>query len=459
MADTPDVNNDQLMPTGHPPAGADIVDDERSEGAASSRFDAPIRYADIRRSFNTARALAAILIAGGSAFAWSRGFQTSPWVLLAVLAVLVDALRRRRRGDHALPLLLIDVTAIGVALLIRGNTPSLEVIAFAYIVTASLLLLSLRRSLWVIVYAASWAIPVALWAPVVQGNKPDGTEEFAIEAFGVAIFVAVIIQLLVSTRHALFTAAQVQHEALKTERRAGALKNEFVSMVSHELRTPLTSIAGFADTLREAWEELSEAEIDEFLTIMRRETGHLSDLVEDILVIPRLEAGHLRLEPTELDLRSEAFLAAEMVFQHTNTEFSISVPGGVIVYADQIRLKQVLRNLLENARKYGGDQVLVEGEAESGFYVVAVSDNGPGVPERHRERIFDHFEQLSKGDARSDQGVGLGLPIARTLVRAMGGELWYEDRFPTGSRFRFTIRLHRSAAAVDDTSAENSQVA
>ena len=366
-----------------------------------------------------------------------------------MLAVLADALWRRRRGDHALPLLLIDVTAAGVVLLIRGNTPSLEAIAFAYVVTASLLLLSLRQSFLVIAYAAAWAIPIALWAPLVEGTSPGGTEEFAIEALVGAVFVSVIIQLLVSTRRALFAAAQVQREALATERRAGALKNEFVSMVSHELRTPLTSIAGFADTLREAWEQLTDDEIDEFLTIMRRETGHLSDLVEDILVIPRLEAGHLRLEPTELDLRSEAFLAAELVFQHTNTEFSISVPGGVIVYADQVRLKQVLRNLLENARKYGGDQVLVEGEAEAGFYVVAVSDNGPGVPETHRERIFDHFEQLSKGDARSDQGVGLGLPIARTLVRAMGGELWYEDRFPTGSRFRFTIRLHRSSLPGD----------
>jgi signal transduction histidine kinase len=249
-----------------------------------------------------------------------------------------------------------------------------------------------------------------------------------------------------STRHALFAATQAQREALETERRAGALKNEFVSMVSHELRTPLTSIAGFADTLRDSWPLLSAKEIDEFLAIMRRETGHLSDLVEDILVIPRLEAGHLRLEPTDLDLREETFAAAQMVFQRSNTEFSVSVPGGVVVRADAVRLKQVLRNLLENARKYGGDQILVEGDVDGDRYVVSVCDNGPGVPEADRERIFDHFEQLTKGDARSDQGVGLGLPIARTLVRAMGGDLWYEDRFPTGSRFRFTVRLNRSAS-------------
>jgi signal transduction histidine kinase len=405
------------------------------------------------------RAIAAIGMTLAAMYGWSLGISSAPWVMAAVAVIAVDALRRRTRGDHALPLLLLDITAIGTALVLRGDTPSIEAVAVAYFVTASLLLLGLTKAIWVMLYAAVWIAPIVLWAPLLEGTAPNGSQELGIEIATVLTFIAVIGQLLVSARHALFAAAQVQHEALETERRAGALKNEFVSMVSHELRTPLTSIAGFADTLRDSWAGLSESEIDEFLTIMRRETGHLSDLVEDILVIPRLEAGHLRLEPTDLDLRSEAFAAAQLAFQRSDVEFSVSVPGGVVVHADEIRLKQVLRNLLENARKYGGDQVLVEGEADGGFYTVSVCDNGPGVPERHRERIFDHFEQLTKGDARSDQGVGLGLPIAQTLVRAMGGDLWYEDRFPTGSRFRFTIRLHRSAPHVDGTTPASSQVA
>jgi signal transduction histidine kinase len=71
------------------------------------------------------------------------------------------------------------------------------------------------------------------------------------------------------------------------------------------------------------------------------------------------------------------------------------------------------------------------------------------VPETHREKIFEHFEQLTKGDSRSDTGVGLGLPIARRLVRAMGGDLWYESRFPIGARFCFTVPLGRIAADAD----------
>ena len=112
---------------------------------------------------------------------------------------------------------------------------------------------------------------------------------------------------------------------------------------------------------------------------------------------------------------------------------------GVRMQADPKRVQQVVRNLLENARKYGGDQVLVEGFAHGEQYVLVVSDNGPGVPDGSANQIFEHFEQLSKGDSRSSSGIGLGLPIARRLARAMGGDVWYERRFPTGSRFCFSM--------------------
>jgi two-component system phosphate regulon sensor histidine kinase PhoR len=272
------------------------------------------------------------------------------------------------------------------------------------------------------------------------------------ETLATLIFIAIIAQLLISAGQSLHAAIERQRAALESERRASQLKDEFVSMVSHELRTPLTSIAGFTDTLRESWQRLSPEEIDEFLVIMRREAAHLNNLVEDILVIPRLEAGHLRLDATDLDLRAEAFRTGQLVFQDTDREFAVAIPGGVVVYADQVRLEQVLRNLLENAFKYGGDQVLIEGEAQADHYRVVVSDNGPGVPEADQQRIFEHFEQVTKGDARSDQGVGLGLPIARTLARAMGGDLWYEPRFPIGSQFCFTIQLAQAKASPDATS-------
>ncbi len=100
---------------------------------------------------------------------------------------------------------------------------------------------------------------------------------------------------------------------------------------------------------------------------------------------------------------------------------------------------------MENARKYGGDQILVEGFVMGDQYLIIISDNGPGVPDEATLKVFEKFEQLSKGDARESTGIGLGLPIARRLARAMGGDVWYERRFPTGARFCYSLPLRAGA--------------
>jgi signal transduction histidine kinase len=412
----------------------------------AQRFSAPIPYREVRRGYNTMRALAAAIVAAAALASALEGPSGAVWVVVLAATVAADAVWRRSHGTSALPLLVVDVVATGGGLLAMGHTPSVEAAAFAYLVTASLLVLSMDRAAVVVVAAALLMVPIIGFAP--EPADP-GRSEAVLELLTIVALISVTAQLLVSTGKALHAAGESQAEALAAERRTGELKNEFVSMVSHELRTPLTSIAGFADTLRDHWDKLSRDEIIEFLTILRGEAGHLGNLVEDILVIPRLEAGQLRLDVTEMDLSSEAFATSQLVFQEGTKEFSIAIPGGVTILADPVRVKQVLRNLMENARKYGGDQVLVEGEPLGDLYQVVVSDNGPGVPETHREKIFEHFEQLTKGDSRSDTGVGLGLPIARRLVRAMGGDLWYESRFPIGARFCFTVPLGRIAADAD----------
>lgn len=257
--------------------------------------------------------------------------------------------------------------------------------------------------------------------------------------------VAVPVLGLVAIAASLWFAARANLRVRRAEaaaEEAHSIKNDFVAMVSHELRTPLTSIAGFADALISGWRELPEDEVDEFLTYVHKQSLYLGDLVEDVLVIPRLEAGRLRFRPQLFDLGKIVHEVTELlVATDSERDVVVSMPTGVMVEADPKRVQQVVRNLLENARKYGGEQVLVEGFGYGDHYVVVVADNGPGVPDVSVERIFDHFEQLSKGDARSSSGIGLGLPIARRLARAMGGDVWYERRFPTGSRFCFSLPL------------------
>jgi len=396
---------------------------------------APINYEDVSASYNTVRAIGAGLIIGVGVAGWIGGIESFAYLGVVAALVAIHALFERRRGTNASAPLLVDATMLGIVGLILGFVGGFHGAVSVYLVAGSVLLLPFMRALAVIAYTMAWTAPVLLLEPF---NPTD--ETLVIELAAITAGAIIVGRLLFATGQALFAAERRHRDALEAERRAVELKDEFVSMVSHELRTPLTSIGGFADTLHESWAKLPPKEVDEFLVIMRGEANHLSNLVEDILVIPRLEAGRLRLEPATIGLREEAYAVSRLVFAGITREVQIDVPADVNVTADPDRLRQIFRNLLENARKYGGDQVLIAGERMGDEYKVVIADNGPGIPVEDRQRIFEHFEQAVKGDARSE-GVGLGLPIARKLARAMGGDLWFEPRFPTGAQFLFTIDL------------------
>lgn len=407
-----------------------------------ARLHAPVDYGDVRTRVNTVRAGAALAMIGLSIAIWAREGTPTVVGLAAGGLFLADALWRRSHSSPAVYFLLVDATLAGGLSLLHNASPLAALAAFLYIVTGALLLLRPLLASAVIGYIAAWTAIGTLAGPHL--DETTGLLHGALtESAIVGAFTVLIITLLVSAVQALNESTRRHQMALAAERRAVELKDEFVSMVSHEFRTPLTSLAGFSETLRANWDELDPAEIEEFLIIMRQEAHHLSDLVEDILVIPRLEAGRLRLHLEELDLAGEIHAMARLVFADTGMDVDIAIPGGVMVRADRGRVGQVLRNLMDNSRKYGGDQVQIEGEAGSDTYIVSVSDNGPGIDQEDSERIFEHFEQTSKGDARTDQGVGLGLPIARKLARAMGGDVWYVPRFPIGASFRFSMHLSR----------------
>ena len=410
---------------------------------------APIDYDEIRRPYNTARALGAAAFAV-AAIVWTIAADRPIGALFTVAAVVIalDALFHIRTSARPLAGILIDATFIGMALVLRGPAPGIQGVAVMTILVTSALILTPRRAIATVLYLLSWVGTVWLLAEFTSFGFVGVVESktWLLDGLTAITLVAVTWWVLVLSVLRILAGQKRQEEALAQERRAVQLKNEFVSMVSHELRTPLTGIAGFTDTLSDTWTNLPTSEVDEFLSIMGHEADHLSNLVEDILVIPRLEAGQLRLDMEELDLATETHTVAEMVVP--SLDYSVTIPSGVIVSADRTRLRQILRNLLENANKYGGDQVLIDGELGGpGRYAVSVSDNGSGVDPTDQERIFQHFEQLSTGDGRLQQGVGLGLPIARKLARAMGGDLWYEDRFPVGSRFKFTVPIASALGA------------
>jgi signal transduction histidine kinase len=282
----------------------------------------------------------------------------------------------------------------------------------------------------------------------------DGAVTDAIVWFTALVFLSGVALSLTAAATTVFHSRRHQKSALDEVRKASEMKNQFVSMVTHELRTPLTNIAGFTDTLAESWRELPEDDIDEFLRIIVSESEHLTNLVEDVLAIPRLEAGRLLLEVTDFQLRPAAFKVADLLFpEGGDRSASVSIGGNVMVAADPNRVEQVLRNLLENARKYGGDQVTIEAVPLGDEWQIIVSDTGPGLPIEDRDRIFAAFEQVNSGDARTETGFGLGLAVAKNLVEAMQGRIWYEPGFPVGARFCFTLPS-AAATSADGTTSE-----
>ncbi|MGZ4333248.1 MAG: GAF domain-containing protein [Gaiellaceae bacterium] len=225
---------------------------------------------------------------------------------------------------------------------------------------------------------------------------------------------------------------------ISAEHAVEQMKSDFVSTVSVELRTPLTSIYGFAQTLLREDVEFSDAERRTFLDFIARESERLTTIVDALLNVARLDTGDLAvsLEPTNVAaiVHDVVEVAAGSANGH---RFVAQVASDeCVAQADPEKLRQVLEQLVSNAVKYspGGGTVTVSALRRADIVEVAVLDEGVGIPASERDRIFSKFYKAGSG-----QGTGLGLFIARGLVREMGGHLWVESEEGEGSRFAFEL--------------------
>jgi signal transduction histidine kinase/HAMP domain-containing protein len=212
---------------------------------------------------------------------------------------------------------------------------------------------------------------------------------------------------------------------------AEQIKKNLLAIVSHELRTPLTAIKGYATSLLETDVELDEELQEHCLRRIVEEGDRMADLVTSLLEMSQVEAGTLKLTPSlcRLDRLVEQVVEAERA--HIRVKIPEQVP---LLYLDQRRIEVVLRNLIENARRYAGAGADIEifagyeqRPADRGLYL-SITDNGPGLPPHLTERIFDRFYQVDGGRERSSSGVGLGLAICRGFIEAHGGRIWAENR-------------------------------
>lgn len=230
------------------------------------------------------------------------------------------------------------------------------------------------------------------------------------------------------------------------DRELDRMKSSLVSTVSHELRTPLAAIKGYASTLLAEDVEWDHASQHEFLTIISDESDRLTNLVNNLLDLSRIEAGSLKLSREKCDIEATIRRAMKQSHLASGNRFEIQVdPNLPTLYADPPRLESILRNLIENAVKYGGSdaKITVHVGTEQKDFVFRVTDTGPGIPEQERERVFESFYRVDDSLARLTSGAGLGLAICQGLVRAHGGRIWVETD-ASGSCIAFTIPV-RSA--------------
>ena len=233
---------------------------------------------------------------------------------------------------------------------------------------------------------------------------------------------------------------------------ANEAKSEFLAKMSHELRTPLNAVIGYSDAMRESiFGEIEVPQYREYLEYIHGSGSHLLGLINEILDLSKIEAGHVDLVPEAFDLYEfsvDAFGTLRPMADARNNELILNCDEEIgNIEADKARLNQILFNLLSNACKFtenGQVSLNIEADEEREEIAFKVSDTGIGIPANKMDSLFDEFTQVHPEMVRSYGGTGLGLSISRNLCRMMGGSIEVQSEYGKGSEF--TVRMPRKAA-------------
>ncbi|HVE98808.1 MAG TPA: ATP-binding protein [Mycobacteriales bacterium] len=228
------------------------------------------------------------------------------------------------------------------------------------------------------------------------------------------------------------------------ERRNVDTMRDFVAIASHDLRTPTAVINGYATMLDSKWSDLPEAQRRDMTATIRRQSVHLSRLIEDLLTISQIEAAGIRTMPDEIPVE-EAVREIVKDLGDAAEGVRVEIDPALRLYADHEHFRRIITNYLRNASVYGAPPVLVEGHREGRSAVIRVIDHGAGVPPEFAPRLFQKFARADKKMSKATQGTGLGLSIVRGLARAAGGDAWYVPNQPSGSIF--AVRLPSASPA------------
>lgn len=305
----------------------------------------------------------------------------------------------------------------------------------------------------------SEGIRSSLTCPLVANGKPVGFLFFSsiypntYDGIHVEIFKRIAGQLsVIVEKGRLVSEIVAQKEAIEKQnaelKRLNELKNRFIGMAAHDLRGPITNIKLGTDVLIQSFSWPSEKEREEFLEMfleaVENQTQHMLSMLNDLLDISQIEAGHLnlRVEPVEIrQYLKEIIDLHNQVAARKGTRVLLEAVHKGKVVVDPRRLRQVVDNLISNAVKYSppGSTVRVSALFSSDGWKVAVKDEGPGIAEEEVKLLFQDFSRLSSRPTGGEKSVGLGLAISRRVIEAHGGEIGVDSRPGQGSTFWFTI--------------------
>jgi two-component system phosphate regulon sensor histidine kinase PhoR len=240
-------------------------------------------------------------------------------------------------------------------------------------------------------------------------------------------------------------------EDVTTMRRLETVRRDFVANVSHELRTPVAVIRANAETL------IAGAKDDpviagKLIDGLHRNAERLARILADLLDLSRLDAGQYRLDVASVSVApviEQALSAVEPQAAQRKVTVDVAVPDALAVRADAKALDHILVNLIDNGVKYGrpDGKVWVEARTVGDDVRIEVRDDGPGIADKHRARVFERFYRADPSRSREAGGTGLGLSIVKHLVESMGGEVGVEPNSPQGSIFWLRLRRASSIGA------------
>lgn len=279
---------------------------------------------------------------------------------------------------------------------------------------------------------------------------PDTVNAFLASAgiFAVALFFSIIVELMASRTRVVEkeVVTRTQELTLANQKlvELNDLKNKFLGMASHDLRNPLASIRGFSKYLLEKGKQVKQETRDEFLTTIKNVSGNMLELISNLLDISVIESGQLKLKPEMFSMQKlveEKIHLQQILADKKNISLHTEFEEVADFSFDANRMGQVVDNLLSNAVKYSplGKDIYVKLSCEADKVKLSVRDQGPGISDEERDKLFQHFQKLSARPTGGESSSGLGLAIAQRIVEEHGGSIGVKSEPGQGASFYFEL--------------------